>query len=98
MKRKTHARPRTPSPQPPNLQTLPTPIIYIPFQPPRNQALHTALKPDLPQQRIVPLLIKEQLVVTTQPGVNLAVLIEVRSDVPRTVVEVEEENHAFADM
>lgn len=36
--------------------------------------------------------------VTAQRRVNFTVLVEIRSDVPGAVVEIEEENHAFADV
>ena len=35
---------------------------------------------------------------TAQRRVNFTVLVEVRSDVPGAVIEIEEENHAFADV
>jgi hypothetical protein len=73
-------------------------VIYISLQPPRNQTLHPTFEPNLPQQRIIPLLVEEKLVVTTQRGVDFAVLVEIRGHVPGTVVEIEKENHAFADM
>jgi hypothetical protein len=81
-----------------SLQTLPPPIVNITLQPPRNQTLHPALQPHLPQQRIVPLLVEEELVVASQRRIHLTMFIEVRGDVPGAVVEVEEENHAFADV
>ena len=36
--------------------------------------------------------------VTAQRRVNFTVLVEVRSDVPGAVVEIEEENHTFANV
>lgn len=36
--------------------------------------------------------------VTTQSRVDFTVLVEIRGDMPGTVVEVEEEDHAFADV
>jgi hypothetical protein len=80
------------------LQTLPSPIIHVTLQPPRNQALHTAFEPDLPQQGVVPLLIEEELMVPSERRVDLAVFIEVGCDGPGAVVEVQEEHHALADV
>jgi hypothetical protein len=60
--------------------------------------LHTALEPHLPQQRIVPLLVQEKLVMTAQSGVDFTMLVEIRRNMPRAVIKVKEENHAFADM
>lgn len=84
--------------RPRNLQTLPPPVVDIALQPPRDKTLHSAFQPNLPQQRIIPLLVQEELVVTAQRRVDFAVLVEVRRDVPGPVVEIEEENHAFADV
>lgn len=36
--------------------------------------------------------------VTAQRRINFAMLVEIRSDVPGAVVEIKEENHAFADV
>ena len=35
---------------------------------------------------------------TAQRGVDFTVLIKIRSDVPGAVIEIEEENHAFANV
>lgn len=78
--------------------TLPPAVINLALQPPRNHALNAALEPNLPQQRIVPPLIEKKLVVPTQRRVHFAVLVEIRCDGPGTVVEVEEQDHAFADV
>lgn len=80
------------------LQALPPPIIHIALESPGNQALDAAVEPDLSEQSIVALLVEEELVVAAQGGVDFAVLVEVRRHVPCAVVEVEEENHALADV
>jgi hypothetical protein len=53
-------------------------------------------EPHFPQQRIIPLLVEEELMVSSQRGINLAVLVEVRGNSPATVIEIEVEKHAFA--
>ena len=56
------------------------------------------LQPDIPRQRIVPLLVEKQLPVTPQTWINLAVFIEIRSVNPRTVSSVHIKNSAFANV
>lgn len=80
------------------LQALPSTRIDVALQSPGNHALDPAFQPYLPQQGIISLLIQEQLVVTSQSRVHLAVLVQVRRSVPSAVVEVDEENHAFANV
>jgi hypothetical protein len=78
--------------------TLPPPVVNLALQPSCNHALNSALQPDLPQQRIIPPLIQEKLVVPAQRRVYFTVLVEIRRDSPGPVVKVEEQNHAFADV
>jgi hypothetical protein len=80
------------------LHTFPPPIINFALQPPRNQTLNTTFKPNFPEQRIIPSLIQEQLVMAAQRGVDFTMFVEIRSDGPGAVVEIEEEDHAFADV
>lgn len=80
------------------LQALPTPIVDIAFQAPSDQTWDSSFQPHLPQQRIVPLLIQEQLVMASERWVHLTVLIEVRSDGPGAMLVVEEEHHAFSNV
>lgn len=56
------------------------------------------LQPHSPQQSIVPLLVENELPVTAEPGVHLAVLVEVRRVVPAAVLVVEVEDHALTDV
>ena len=79
-------------------QRLPPPIVNIALQLPRNETLNAALKPHLPQQGIVPLLVEEELMVASERGIDFAVLVEVWCDGPGTMGAVEEENHAFTDV
>jgi hypothetical protein len=80
------------------LQTFPTPTINLTLQPPRNQTLNAALKPHLPQQRIISLLVQEKLMMSTQRGVHFTVFVKIGRNGPGAVIEIEEEDHAFADM
>lgn len=82
----------------PHSQRLPPAIVDVSFKLPRNQTLYAALQPNLTEKRIVPLLIKEELVMTSERGVDLAVLVEIRGDSPSAVVAVEEEHHALANV
>jgi hypothetical protein len=81
-----------------SLHTLPSSIVNLAFQPPRNQTLYATLEPYFPQQCIVPPLVEEQLVMASQRWIYLTVLVQVRRDGPGTVVEVEEEDHTLADV
>jgi hypothetical protein len=80
------------------LHTLPPPVVNLALQPPRNQTLYPALEPYFSQQRIVPPLVEEQLVMASQRGIHLTVFVQVRRDSPGTVIKVEEEDHALADV
>ena len=55
-------------------------------------------QPHIPQQSVIPLLVEDQLTVTSQAGVHLAVSVEVRGKVPRAVVVMEVEDGTFADV
>lgn len=55
-------------------------------------------QPHIPQQSVIPLLVEDQLAVTSQAGVDFTVSVEVRSKVPRAVVVVEVEDGTFADV
>ena len=80
------------------LKTLPPPVIDIAFQSSRNQTLNPTFKPYLPQQRIIPLLIQKQLMMSPKRRVDFTMPIKIRSYGPGTVVKIQEENHAFPDM
>ncbi len=56
------------------------------------------LQPYIPQQRIIPLLVQEQLPVPPQPRVHLAMLVEIWSVAPAAIACVQVENIAFADV
>lgn len=80
------------------LQCLPPTTVDIALELSCNQTLNAALKPHLTKQRVVSLLVEEQLLITSERRVHFAVLVEVRSDGPSTVVHVQEEHHTLADM
>jgi hypothetical protein len=44
------------------LHAFPPPIIDLALQPSRNQTLNPTFKPNFPEQRIIPALVQEQLV------------------------------------
>lgn len=56
------------------------------------------VQPNLPKQLIIPLLIQEKLMVPPQRRVRLPMLIEIGCVMPRTMLTVQEQNHAFADI
>jgi hypothetical protein len=79
-----------------HLHALPSPVVDIHLQLPSNQALNSMFEPHFSQQRIIPLLVEEELMVSSQRGINLTVLVEVRRNSPTTVIEIEVEKHTFA--
>lgn len=90
--------PSTPCPPTPPLQRLPAPIIHIPFKPSSNRARDPVIQPNVPQQLVVALLVQEQLMMSAERRVRLAVLIEIRRNRPAAVSVVQIEDHAFADV
>ena len=55
-------------------------------------------QPHIPEQAVVSLLVQDQLAVAAKAGVDFAVTVEVGGKVPGTVVVVEVEDGAFADV
>ena len=82
----------------PPLQRLPPTVIDIPLELPCNQALNAAFEPYLAEQRVVPLLVQKQLMMSSERRVHFAVLIKIWSNRPSTVVPIQEEHHALADV
>ena len=80
------------------LQALPPAVVDVALESTCNQALNATLEPHLPQQCVISLLIQEQLVVSAQCWIHFTMLVEIRSNCPGAVIQVEEENHAFANM
>lgn len=56
------------------------------------------VQPACAQQRIISLLIQEQLSIVTQSGVDLAVLVDVRGHHPRARVMMDKVDSALADV
>jgi hypothetical protein len=56
------------------------------------------LQPDLSVKFIVPLLAQEELVMTSECRIRLAVLIQIRCVRPRAIATIEAQDHAFADV
>lgn len=79
-------------------ECLPATIINVALQSSGNQALDSTLQPHLPKQYVISLLVQELLMMTSQSRVYLPVLVQIRSHRPRTVVEVQEYDHAFANI
>lgn len=55
-------------------------------------------QPHVAQQSIIPLLVENQLAVSSQARVDFAVTVEIGRKVPRAIVVVEVEHRAFADV
>jgi hypothetical protein len=79
-----------------HLKGFPTASICVAFKLPCNRALHLMIQPHIPQQNIIPLLIQKQLVMPPQSRINLAMLIQIRREIPTAVCTIEEQNHALA--
>lgn len=99
-----HSQIRSSSPNPRPLppshhsQSLPTPVINIRLQLPGNRRRHPVLQPHVPQQRIVPFLIQKKLTTPPEPGIDLAVLVQIGRVGPGSIAGVEVKDGAFADV
>lgn len=56
------------------------------------------LQPHVPQQRIVPFLIQKELAAPPEPGIDLAVFVQIGRVGPGAVAGVKVEDGAFADV
>ena len=77
---------------------LPPPVVGIRLQLSRNCCWDPVLQPHIPQQCVIPFLVQEQLSIPPQPGVDLAVLVEVGGVGPAAVLVVQVEDGALADV
>lgn len=56
------------------------------------------VEPDVPQQSVVPPLVQEQLPITSQTGIDLPMLVEIRGKRPAARVTVEIKYGALSDV
>ena len=78
--------------------SLPSTIIDIRFQFPRNHSRNTLLQPHVPIQSIIPLLIQEELSSSPQAGIRFAVFVQVGGRIEAAVLVVQVKYAAFADI
>ena len=78
--------------------SLPSTIVDIRLQFPRNRSRGSLLQPNIPVQCIVPLLIKEKLSPSSKSRVRLAVFVQIGRRVEAAVLVVQVEHAAFADV
>lgn len=69
---------------------LPSSSIHITFKSPRDHTRDAMAEPSVSKQLVIPLLVEEKLVVSTQSGVDLAVTVKVRCMVPATMTVMQE--------
>ena len=76
---------------------LPSTIIDIRLQFSCNHGRNALLQPHVPVQRVVTFLIEEELSSSSEAGVRLPKLVEVRCRIEAAVLIVKVEDAAFAD-
>ena len=78
--------------------SLPTPIVDICLQFPRNHGRNALLQPDISIQCIVSLLIQEELPATPKPGIWLTVSVKIRCRIEATVLVVKVKHAALSNI
>jgi hypothetical protein len=77
---------------------LPTPIIRISLQASSNCTRNPMIQPNLPIQLIISLLIQEKLMMSSERRIRFPMFIEIRRMHPRSILTIEEDDHAFANI
>ena len=77
-----------------SLQRLPTTVVDIGLQLAGNKAGDPVTEPQVPQERVVPLLVEEQLATVAEAHVHLAVLVDIRGVGEGAALPVQHEDDA----
>lgn len=80
----------------PDLYSLPSAVVDVLLQFPADNARDTMAQPDCPQQRIISLIVQEQLPSMSQSWINFSITIYVRGNHPCSTLSVEVEDITFA--
>lgn len=78
--------------------SLPPAIVNVRLQAPADQARYAMAQPEVPQHRVIALLVQEQLPAVAEPHVGLAVFVNVRGVAERARHAVEVKDAALADV
>lgn len=75
---------------------FPSPVIDVCLQLATDRGRNVVIQPHITEEAIVSFLIQNQLPISSEPGINLAMAVKVWSKVPGAVLVMEVEDRAFA--
>jgi hypothetical protein len=81
-----------------SLKGFPSPVIDVCLQLATDSGRDVVVQPHISEESVVSFLIQDQLTVSSESRINLAMAVEVWSEVPGAVLVMEIEDRAFADV